>query len=247
MERVEVNKLKCRYPTLFKMTFFATGVWLLISIANSFGHWLLPERLDHFGMNILELFAIASVVCFFEGLVDLFTRHKICLVDQLTRKVASYTFFLVFGILLIMSIWQWCGASDDSLAFSATTGRSISLHSLDGVASVLKNAIQAALCSAAVVAVFLFVKTFLYLFTGRIRKIGIEILISIGLLTCIMYNAQDYLWLKISVVLIAFTFLYDIWKLADFQSLKVPDNWMERLMEEFEEHESEGPHMRPDN
>lgn len=247
MERFEVNKLKCRYPSLFKTMFMATGVWLLTSIANTFGHWLLPERLDHFGMNILELFTISFVICFFEGFVELFTRYKIHLVDKLTRKVASYTFFLTFGILLIISIWQWCGASDHSLAFSTTTGRSISTHSLEGVASVLKNAIQAALFTTAVVAVFLFVKTFLYLFTGRIRKIGIEILISIGLLTCIMYNAQDYLWLKISVVLIAFAFLYDIWKLADFQSLKVPDNWMERLMEEFEEHESEEPRIRPDN
>ena len=232
MERVEVNKLKCRYPTLFKMTFFATGVWLLISIANSFGHWLLPERLDHFGMNILELFAIVSVVCFFEGFVDLFTRHKICLVDKLTRKVASYTFFLVFVFLLIMSIWQWCGASDNASAFSATTGRSISLQSLDGVAYIVRIAFKAALFAVAVGAVFMFVKTFLFLFTGRIRKLGIEILVSIGIMAYLAYNAHNHLWLNMSVVLTALTFLYDIWKLADFQGLKVPDNWMEILTKE---------------
>lgn len=232
MERVEVNKLKCRYPTLFKMMFFATGVWLLISIANSFGHWLLPERLDHFGMNILELFAIASVVCFFEGFVDLFTRHKICLVDKLTRKVASYTFFLVFVFLLIMSIWQWCGASDNASAFSATTGRSISLQSLDGVVYIVRIALKAALFAVAVGAVFMFVKTFLFLFTGRIRKLGIEILVSIGIMAYLAYNAHNHLWLNMSVVLIALAFLYDIWKLADFQGLKVPDNWMEILTKE---------------
>ena len=232
MERVEVNKLKCRYPTLFKMTFFATGVWLLISIANSFGHWLLPERLDHFGMNILELFAIVSVVCFFEGFVDLFTRHKIRLVDKLTRKVASYTFFLVFVFLLIMSIWQWCGASDNASAFSATTGRSISLQSLDGVAYIVGIAFKAALFAVAVGAVFMFVKTFLFLFTGRIRKLGIEILVSIGIMAYLAYNAHNHLWLNMSVVLTALTFLYDIWKLADFQGLKVPDNWMEILTKE---------------
>lgn len=232
MERVEVNKLKCRYPTWFKVMFFATGVWLLVSIANSFGHWLLQERLDHYGMNILELFAISSVVCFFEGFVELFTRHKIRLIDKLTRKVASYTFFLVFGILFIISIWQWCGASDNSLAFSATTGRSVSLHSLDGVAYVIGTALKAALCTAAIVAVFLFVKTFLFLLTGRIRKLGIEFLISIGIMAYLMYNAQNHLWLNMSVVLIALAFLYDIWKLADFQGFKVPDNWMEILTKE---------------
>jgi hypothetical protein len=103
---------------------------------------------------------------------------------------------------------------------------------LDGVAYIVGIALKSALFAVAVGAVFMFVRTFLFLFTGRIRKLGIEILVSIGIMAYLTYHAQNHLWLNMSVVLIALAFLYDIWKLADFQGLKVPDNWMEILTKE---------------
>jgi hypothetical protein len=64
MEKMKVNKLECRFPALFKVMWWATVVWVVVSVSNYFGHWLLPEKLDGFGAGILFMFAISSAICF---------------------------------------------------------------------------------------------------------------------------------------------------------------------------------------
>ncbi len=63
MERVEVDKVECRFPSLFKVMWLSTVVWIIVEMANYFGHWLMPDKLDGFGISILFMFGITIIVC----------------------------------------------------------------------------------------------------------------------------------------------------------------------------------------
>ena len=54
-------------------------------------------------------------------------------------------------------------------------------------------------------------------FSGRIRRLGIEISIAIVLLAVLKVYINDGIWINAIIVLIASAFLYDIWCIADFQ------------------------------
>ena len=63
MEKVKVDKLECRFAALFQVMWLSTIVWILVGVANYFGHWLLPDKLDGFGMSILFLFGVSIFIC----------------------------------------------------------------------------------------------------------------------------------------------------------------------------------------
>ena len=96
MEKVKVDKLECHYPALFKVLWVATVVWLLVGIVNYFGHWVIPSKLDGLGMSILFLFAVSVFICFRKGILKLVSKHGILAIDNITRKVASYSFLVSF-------------------------------------------------------------------------------------------------------------------------------------------------------
>ena len=77
MGKVNVNKLECRYPILFKVMWFTTVVWLIVAIVNCFEHWITPYIMDGIGMSILLLFAISILVCFGKGIVNLVSHHEL--------------------------------------------------------------------------------------------------------------------------------------------------------------------------
>ncbi|MBQ8158108.1 MAG: hypothetical protein IJ081_03720 [Prevotella sp.] len=117
MEKVKLDKVECRYPALFKVMWLSTMVWIIVGVANYFGHWLLPGKLDEFGISILFLFGISIFCCFGKGLLSLVSQHGILDIDSKTKKVASYAFMTSFVVLLVISIWEICGTTDRYIDF----------------------------------------------------------------------------------------------------------------------------------
>ena len=54
------------------------------------------------------------------------------------------------------------------------------------------------------------------LFTGRIRRLGIEIALALIAMVSFLISTEELLWLNVVVVVIACAFLYNIWRFADF-------------------------------
>lgn len=70
MERVKIDKMECRFPVLFKAMWVITIEWLIISITNYYGQWLLQNRLDGVGIEIaLALIAMVSFLISTEELL----------------------------------------------------------------------------------------------------------------------------------------------------------------------------------
>ena len=193
MKKVKVDKLECHYPALFKVLWGASVVWLLVGIVNYFGHWLVPSKLDGFGMIILSLFAVSVFICFWKGLLKLVSKHGILAIDNITRKVASYSFLVSF---------------------------------------IVGDIIKAVIVSIAAVIIYWYVIMFFVLFYGRIRRIGIEVVIAITILVFLSININNSIWQNAFVVLIATAFLYDIWCIADFQETHFSMSQLESLVTE---------------
>lgn len=96
MGKVKVEKVECRFPTLFKVMWLSIIVLIIVGVANYFGHWLMQDKLDGFGMSILLMFGIAIIVCFWKGFMELATQHSVFAIDTMTKKLASYTMLVSF-------------------------------------------------------------------------------------------------------------------------------------------------------
>lgn len=152
MERVKIDKMECRFPVLFKAMWVITIGWLIISIANYYGQWLLQNRLDGVGICILLLLAASIGACFRKGFSNLVSQfgHVRCFV----------------------------------------------------------------------------------LFTGRIRRLGIEIALALTTMVNFLISREEQLWLNVVVVVIACAFLYDIWRFADFKETKISMSKIKGLLNE---------------
>ena len=232
MGKVELNKLECRYPALFKVMWFAIVVWMVVGIANYFGHWLSPDKLDGFGMSVLFLFGVTMICCFGKGLLNLFSKHGILAVDVSTKRVASYAFMVSFTILLIISIWEICGTTDNHSEF--TRNGTVASIPLETVFSIVGDIIKATMLSVGIVLFYWYIRMCFVLFSGRIRRIGIEIALALMMLVYLCVNMSDLLWVNAIVILIASSFLYDIWRFADFREERFQMNWIKKMVEEEE-------------
>lgn len=215
MERVKVEKVECRFPTLFKVMWLSTVVWIIVGVANYIGHWLMQDKLDGFGMSILFMFSIAIIVCFWKGFMELASQHGVFAIDAVTKKLASYTLLVSFSIMLLISIWEICGPTDSHSEF-------IRNGAMGGIpeetlSAVIANVFKAVMLSIAVVIGYWYVRGCFILFSGRIRRIGIEVALAIVMLWYLSANMNDSLLVNAFVVVIASAFLYDIWRFADFQ------------------------------
>lgn len=230
MEKVEVNKLECRYPSLFKVIWLAIVVWMVVGIANYFGHWLLPDKLDGFGMSVLFLFGIAMICCFGKGLLNLISKHGILAIDTTTKRVASYAFMISFTILLVISIWEICGTTDNHSDF--TRNGAVSYIPLETVFSIVGDIIKASVLSVGIVLFYWYIRMCFILFSGRIRRLGVEMVLALMMLAYLDVYMNDTLVTNVTVVLIATAFLYDIWRFADFQEEQFQMKWIKSLVEE---------------
>lgn len=228
MERIRVDKLACHYPALFKVMWIATAVWIVVIIVNYFGHWLAPDKLDGFGMSVLFLFAISLFVCFGKGVMALISQHGILAIDNITKKVASYTFLMSFAVILVSSIWEICGTTDSQTDFTRNGG-SLSIPYI-AVCSIVSDIVKAAVISIAAVIFYWYVRMYFILFCGRIRRLGVEVAMAMAMLVILSVHVNDNIWINAIVVLIAVAFLYDIWCIADFQETHFSMSQLECLV-----------------
>jgi len=230
MEIAKVDKLECRYPFLFKVMWLAIVVWMVVGIANYFGHWLLPEKLDGFGMSVLFLFVGTVICCFGKGFLNLISKHGVLTIDTTTKRITTYTFMLSFMVLLVISIWEICGTMDNHSDFTRN-GAVVSIP-LESVFSIVYDVMKAAVFSIGIVLFYWYIRIFFLLFTGRIRRIGIEIALALLMMAYLSMYMNDMLMVNLTIVLIAGTFLYDIWRFADFREEKFQMNRIKKLVVE---------------
>lgn len=218
MEKVKIDKLECRYPTLFKVIWLSTIIWFVVGIANYFGQWLVQDKLDGFGESILLLFGISLFFCFGKGILDLLSQHEIKTID-ITKKVASYVFMASFAVLLVISIWELCQTMNSTPNF--TRSRGILPISVDAIVDIFENLFRSAIFSIGIVIVYWYVRICFFLFSGRIRRLGIEAVLALLMLGYLSVSPKDQILVNVIVVLIACAFLYDIWRFADFKEIRI--------------------------
>lgn len=232
MGKVKVEKVECRFPTLFKVMWLSTVLWIIVEVANYYGHWLMQDKLDGFGMSILFMFSFTIIVCFWKGFMELATQHGVFTVDAVAKRLASYTMLITFVVMLLSSIWKICGPTDshaESLRNGATEG-----IPEETLCAVIADVFNAALLSLAVVIGYWYVRVCFILFYGRIRRIGIEVALAIVMLWYLSANMNDNILVNVIVVLIAGAFLYDIWMFADFKETQFSMSQINNMVREEE-------------
>ena len=229
MENVKIDKMECRFPTLFKVMWIATVVWMLMSIVNLWGYWLMQDKLDGFGMSILFVFAIAICLCFWKSFWELDSQYEVLSVDSVTKKIASYTILISFVVMLVFSIWEICGTADSHTESMRNGAASIPGETLS---AVLVDFSKAMMLSFAAVSVYWYIRMCFILFSGRIRRLGIEVAFGFMMLWYLSANGNDELSTDMIVVVIAGTFLYDIWRFADFKETRFSMRQLESLVKE---------------
>jgi hypothetical protein len=96
---------------------------------------------------------------------------------------------------------------------------------------------KAVMLSLAAVAVYWYVRMCFILFSGRMRRLGIEVALGFLMLWYLSTNSNDELMVDMIVVVIAGTFLYDIWRFADFKETRFSMRQLERLVKEDDEND----------
>lgn len=231
MGKVKVEKVECRFPTLFKLMWLSIIVLIIVGVTNYFGHWLMQDKLDGFGMSILFMFGIAIIVCFWKGFMELATPHCVFAIDTMTKKLASYTMLVSFVVMLLISIWKICGPTDSHSESIRNGAVGIPEETL---CAVIADVFNAALLSLAVVIGYWYVRVCFILFYGRIRRIGIEVALAIVMLWYLSANMNDSIVVDTIVVLIAGAFLYDIWMFADFKETQFSMSQINNMVREEE-------------
>ena len=226
---IKIDKMECRCPTLFKVMWLSTIIWLVVEIANYFGQWLVLDMLDGFGETILLLFGFSLFFCFGKRILDLLSQHGIKTID-ITKKVASYVFMASFAVLLVISIWELCRTTNSTLDFTRSGG--ILPISVDAIGDIFENLFRAAIFTIGIVIVYWYVRICFFLFSGRIRRLGIEVALALLMLGYLSVSPKDQILVNVMVVLIACAFLYDIWRFADFKETKISMSQIKDLIRE---------------
>lgn len=229
MERVKIDKMQCRFPVLFKAMWVITIEWLIISIANYYGQWLLQNRLDGVGICILLLFAVTIVLCFRKGFLNMVSQQGKLNIDSVTKRIASYSLLISFGIMMIFSIWKICGENGNQVGTVRNPEYSVIEETL--LWAIVGDTIKAMLITIVIVVFYWYVRI-CFLFSGRIRRLGIEIALALITMVCFLISTKEPFGLNIVVVLIACAFLYDIWRFADFKETEISMSQIKWLISE---------------
>lgn len=218
MDKVRIDKLDCYFSAFFKIMWISTVVWMVVGIANHFGKWLMPDKLDTFGLMILALFAFSIVVCFGKGIIDLLSKYEIMAINAVAKKVLSYVFTISFAVLLVITIWKFCQPTD----VRAVSTRQAPLESVHvGITLlILADVIKATIIAVVMVLLYWYYRMCFVLLTGRIRRIGVVFALALVMVVVLSFCSNDLLWVKAIAVLIAAAFLFEIWGLASFVKLK---------------------------
>ena len=216
MSKECVNKLECYFPTFFKLMWLSIVIWLLVSVSNCFGHWLLQDKLDSYGISIIFMFVVSLFVCYGRSVIKLIKEHSVLAMDLNTKKVATYALMASFTFLLLYSMWYYCGGQYDHEETWRRNGAVRSIE-LEVVFSIIFIVVKSAIVSVIAVLFYWYIRMCFFLFSGRIRRIGVEIALALMMLAYLAAFHNDLLWINVIVVLIAGVFLFDIWCFADFK------------------------------
>ena len=229
MERVKIDKMECRFPVLFKAMWVITIEWLIISIANYYGQWLLQNRLDGVGICILFLFAATIVLCFRKGFLNMVSQQGKLNIDSVTKRIASYSLLTSFAIMMIFSIWEICGENGNQVGAVRNPEYSVIEETL--LWAIVGDMIKAMVITIVIVVFYWYVRI-CFLFSGRIKRLGIEIALASITMVSFLISTKEQLWINVIVVLIACAFLYDIWHFADFKETRISMAQIKSLINE---------------
>lgn len=230
MERVKIDKMQCRFPVLFKAMWVITIEWLIISIANYYGQWLLQNRLDGVGICILLLFAVTIVLCFRKGFLNMVSQQGKLNIDSVTKRIASYSLLTSFAIMMIFSIWEICGENGNQVGAVRNPEYSVIEETL--LWAIVGDMIKAMVITIVIVVFYWYVRICFFLFSGRIKRLGIEIALALITMVCFLISTKEPFGLNIVVVLIICAFLYDIWRFADFKETEISMSQIKGLLNE---------------
>lgn len=230
MEKVKIDKMECHFPILFKAMWVVTIEWLIISIANYYGQWLLQNRLDGVGICILALFAASIVFCFRKGLLKMVSQHGNQDIYAVTKRIVSYSLLISFCIMMIFSIWEICGENGNQVGAVRNPEYSVIEETL--LWAIVGDMIKAMVITIVIVVFYWYVRICFFLFSGRIKRLGIEIALALITMVCFLISTKEPFGLNIVVVLIACAFLYDIWRFADFKETEISMSQIKGLLNE---------------
>ena len=100
------------------------------------------------------------------------------------------------------------------------------------LSAVLVDFSKAVMLSFVAVTIYWYVRMCFILFSGRVRRLGIEVALSFMMLWYLAINGNDQLWIDMIIVVIAGSFLYDIWRFADFKETQFSMRQLENLVKE---------------
>ena len=229
MERVKIDKMECRFPVLFKAMWVITIEWLIVSIGNYYGQWLLQNRLDGVGICILFLFAATIVLCFRKGFLNMVSQQGKLNIDSVTKRIASYSLLTSFAIMMIFSIWEICGENGNQVGAVRNPEYSVIEETL--LWAIVGDMIKAMVITIVIVVFYWYVRI-CFLFSGRIKRLGIEIALASITMVSFLISTKEQLWINVIVVLIACAFLYDIWHFADFKETRISMAQIKSLINE---------------
>ena len=232
MKKECINKLECRFPTLFRALWYSVAIWLVVSVVNYYGHWLAQSKIDDFGMGIIIILAISMSFCFGMGIRSLVSQQEVLTIKSTTKKVASIVFMLSFSIILVLSIWSFCKASDNPSDLTRNGRWGSSGILFEAIYAIIANIAASGFFSIAAIVFYVSLRlgfTLFFGFSGRIRRVVVEIALALIIMVLLSLRFNDQFWVNAIVVLTAVTFLYDIWSLADFKEEQIDGNWIKRL------------------
>jgi len=132
--------------------------------------------------------------------------------------------------MLVVSIWLLCGTTDSHVDYG--TNGAVRFVPSEFLSVVIVNLFKAAIGAVVTVIVYWFCKICFVMHSGRIRRIGAEIVVALILLANLMFYANNQIWINVCVVSIALSFLYDIWRFADFQETELSIEQIKQIIEE---------------
>ena len=211
MKKIEVNKLECRFPIFFKVIWWATLVWLVASIVNYFGLRFPLWMLDQLGYGILICFSLCLYASFGRSICQLMKDNGAFKKSKTTDKWISILFLVCFGLIFLYSIITMGQMEKEYIVNGGFISATFEI-----IWAIITAYIQAAIVTVILVSLYVMSKFMFVTCSGRIRRIGVEIVIAVMIIIYLSFYENESILGCILVVAVAASFLYDIWRIADF-------------------------------
>ena len=198
-----IDQLQCRHQLMFMVSWVSIVIWLIISYANVYGKWLNPDVLDKIGITLFPIFFVVVFFSFSHYVLSFYKVMRAVLLNNKAYKILFFLFIISFGFFLLILIWK----------IGSLEVNSIKPNHIFYV--TIKSLLCSLLAATIVCIVFSVLFLFLFVLTGRIRRLITELLLIVVLECFLCFFASDILYTL--VVVISLAFMYDIICFADFK------------------------------